>query len=168
MVHELRADAALDVALPVALGAMSSRSPRPTAPAVAPRVAALVDAGTLRAQALFEGCHVLLLDEAALLADPALAAADPGWSRCVNVNTPEEYQEARARLAPTVPVRCFGALATGVDQGRGRCGRPRCTPPRAAVGLALDGSVVAVVDEARRAGPDRSTAVPATVRPAAS
>ena len=151
VVHELRADAALDVALPVARGHV-----QPLAAAyrtgLAPRVAALVGTGTLRAQALFEGCHVQLLDEAALLADPALAAADPGLESLVNVNTSAEYQEARARLAPTVAVRCFGTLATGVDQGARTVRAATLHAAASAVGLALDGSVVAVVEEASPAG----------------
>ena len=160
MVHELRADAALDVALPVARGHV-----QPLAAAyrtgLAPRVAALVGAGTLRAQALFEGCHVQLLDEAALLADPALAAADPGLESLVNVNTPAEYQEARGRLAPTVAVRCFGALATGVDQGARTVRAATLRAAASAVGLALDGSVVAVVEEASPTG-SRAAGVPTT------
>ena len=160
VVHELRADAALDVALPVARGHV-----QPLAAAyrtgLAPRVAALVGAGTLRAQALFEGCHVQLLDEAALLADPALAAADPGLESLVNVNTPAEYQDARGRLAPTVSVRCFGALATGVDQGARTVRAATLHAAASAVGLALDGSVVAVVEEASPTG-SWPTGVPTT------
>ena len=60
---------------------------------------------------------MLTLDQSALLADPALAAADPRLESLVNVNTPAEYQEARARRAPMVQVQCFGALATSVDPG---------------------------------------------------
>ena len=151
VVHELRADAALDVVLPVTRGHV-----QPLAAAyrtgLGPRVAALVGAGTLRAQALFEGCHVQLLDEAALLADPALAAADPGLESLVNVNTPAEYQEARGRLAPTVAVRRFGTLATGVDQGARTVRAATLHAAASAVGLALDGSVVAVVEEATPTG----------------
>ena len=147
VVRELRADAALDVALPVARGHV-----QPLAAAyrtgLAPRVAALVVAGTLRAQTLFEGCRVQRLDEAALLADPELAAADPGVESLVNVNTPAEYQEARARPAPTVAVRCFGTLATGVDQGARAVRAATLRAAASAVGVALDGSVVAVVEEA--------------------
>ena len=160
VVHELRADAALDVVLPVTRGHV-----QPLAAAyrtgLAPRVAALVGAGTLRAQALFEGCHVQLLDAAALLADPALAAADPGLESLVNVNTPAEYQEARGRLAPTVTVRCFGTLATGVDQGARTVRAATLRAAASAVGLALDGSVVAVVEEASPTG-SRAAGVPTT------
>ena len=102
-----------------------------------------------------------LLDEAALLADPALAAADPGLESLVNVNTPAEYQEARGRLAPTVAVRCFGTLATGVDQGARTVRAATLHAAASAVGLALDGSVVAVVEEASPTG-SRAAGVPTT------
>ena len=151
VVRELRADAALDVVLPVARGHV-----QPLAAAyrtgLAPRVAALVDGGTLRAQALFEQCHIQTLDEAALLTDTVLAAADPRLESLVNVNTPAEYQEARGRLAPAVAVRCFGSLATGVDQGPRSVRAATLRAAADAVGLALNGTVVAVVEETGTAG----------------
>ena len=70
----------------------------------------------------------------------------------VNVNTPVEYQEARGRLAPTVAVRCFGSLATGVDQGPRTLRAATLRAAADAVGVALDGSVVAVVEEADSTG----------------
>ena len=146
VVRELRADAALDVALPVARG-----HAQPLAAAyrtsLAPRVAELVDCGTFRAQTLFERCRVLTLDQAALLTDPELAAADPRLESLVNVNTPAEYQEARARRPPVVQVQCFGALATSVDPGPRTVRAATLRAAAAAVGLALDGSAVAVVEE---------------------
>ena len=147
VVRELGADAALDVALPVARG-----HAQPLAAAyrtgLAPRVAALVADGTLRTQTLFERCRVQRLDEAALLTDAELVAADPRLESLINVNTPTEYQEARGRLAPTVAVRCFGTLATGVDQGARTVRAATLRAAAGAVGLTLDGSVVAVVEEA--------------------
>ena len=129
VVHELRADAALDVALPVARGHV-----QPLAAAyrtgLAPRVAALVGAGTLRAQALFEGCHVQLLDEAALLADPALAAADPGWSRWSTSTPPPSTRRLGGVWRRRWRSGASERLPPGSTRERGRCGRPRCTPPR--------------------------------------
>ena len=146
MVREVRADEALDVALPVARG-----HAQPLAAAyrtsLAPRVAELVDSGTYRAQMLFERCRVLTLDQAALLTDPELAAADPRLESLVNVNTPADYQEARARRPPVVQVQCFGALATSVDPGPRTVRAATLRAAAAAVGLALDGSAVAVVEE---------------------
>jgi molybdenum cofactor guanylyltransferase len=146
VVRELRADAALDIALPVARG-----HAQPLAAAyrtgLAPRVAALVEGGTLRTQTLFERCRVQRLDESALLTDSELAAVDPRLESLINVNTPAEYQEARGRLAPSVHVTCFGTLSTGVDQGARTVRAATLRAAAEAVGLALDGSVVAVIEE---------------------
>ncbi len=144
--RELQADADLDVALPVALGhaqplAAAYRT------ALAPRVAELLDAGRLRAGMLFDQARVLTLDEGALLTDPVLAAVDPRLDSLRNVNTPEEYREARARPAPAVRVRCFGTLATGVDRGPRTVRAATLHAAAVAAGVVLDGSVVAVIDE---------------------
>jgi molybdenum cofactor guanylyltransferase len=116
--------------------------------ALAPVVAELVEEGRLRPGMLFARARVLRLDEAALLADPALAAVDPRLDSLRNVNTPPEYRDARARSAPPVTVRCYGRLATGVQVGpctvRAACLRAAA----AAVGVALDRTVEAVLDDA--------------------
>jgi molybdenum cofactor guanylyltransferase len=69
-----------DVVLPVARG-----HPQPLAaayrPGLAPLVAGLVAAGELRPAFLFRRCRTTRLDDAALLTDPALAAADPALAR---------------------------------------------------------------------------------------
>jgi molybdopterin-guanine dinucleotide biosynthesis protein A len=109
---------------------------------------------------LFERARVLTLDEAALLADPVLAAVDPRLDSLHNVNTPEEYREARARPAPAVRVRCYGALATGLDTGPRTVRVATLHAAATAVGVVLDGSVVAVVDEG--AGTDITVSDPAT------
>jgi molybdopterin-guanine dinucleotide biosynthesis protein A len=46
---------------------------------------------------LYPAIRTRFADEAWLLADPALAAADPGLASLVNPNTPEEYAAALAR-----------------------------------------------------------------------
>ena len=72
------------------------------------------------------------LDDAELLRDPVLAALDPDLDSVLNVNTPPDYDAARARPAPEVTVQLFGTLAKG-SQGGG----PH--PVRAAtVGAAAD------------------------------
>jgi molybdopterin-guanine dinucleotide biosynthesis protein A len=76
-----------------------------------------------------------------------LAAVDPRLDSLRNVNTPEEYREARARPAPAVRVRCYGALATGVDRGPRTVRAATLRAAAEAVGVALSGSVVAVVEE---------------------
>ncbi|WP_045879824.1 molybdenum cofactor guanylyltransferase [Pseudofrankia sp. DC12] len=71
--------------------------------------ARLVEQDRLRPAFLFEACAVLRLDEAALRADPVLAALDPDLDSLLNVNTPADYAAARARPAPAVAVRLVGA-----------------------------------------------------------
>jgi molybdopterin-guanine dinucleotide biosynthesis protein A len=97
-----------DVALPVARGHQ-----QPLAAAyrtsLAGRADRLVEEGRLRPAFLFAECGVVRLDDAALLADPALAALDPGLDSVLNVNTPDDYQAARRRPAPEVTVRVSGA-----------------------------------------------------------
>lgn len=142
--RELRADAALDVALPVALGhaqplAAAYRT------ALVPSIAALLDSGRSRPGMLFERARVLTLDEAALLADPTLAGVDPELDSLRNVNTPDEYREVRARPAPLVTVRCYGALATGVDTGPRTLRAATLQAAAEAVGVVVDAAVVAVL-----------------------
>jgi molybdenum cofactor guanylyltransferase len=93
-----------DVVLPVARG-----YPQPLAAAYRVTLPSLLTellrAGELRLTLLFRRCATLRLDDAALLANPALATADPALESVVNVNTPDEYQAARQRLAPQVTVQ---------------------------------------------------------------
>jgi molybdopterin-guanine dinucleotide biosynthesis protein A len=111
------ADAGTDVALPVARG-----YPQPLAAAYRVSLAAtaerLVEQDRLRPAFLFSECVTARLDDAALKADPLIGALDPDLDSVVNINTPGDYQEARARLAPEVTVQLFGTLATG-DSPRG-------------------------------------------------
>ncbi|HVL99317.1 MAG TPA: molybdenum cofactor guanylyltransferase [Egibacteraceae bacterium] len=65
--------------------------------AVLPTAQARLAGGRLRLGDLPGDCRTVRLDEAALLADPALAAADPGLDSVVNVNDPAEYAAARRR-----------------------------------------------------------------------
>jgi molybdenum cofactor guanylyltransferase len=146
VVREVRADAALEIALPVA-GGHAQPLVAAYRTVLAPRIAELVDAGTLRVQTLFERCRVLTLDESALLADRALAGADPRLESLLDVNTPAEYQEARGRLAPSVQVGCFGALAGRMDTGPRTVRAATARAAAAAAGLTFDRSVVAVVHE---------------------
>jgi molybdopterin-guanine dinucleotide biosynthesis protein A len=105
-------DAGTDVALPVARG-----YPQPLAAAYRVSLAAaaerLVQEDRLRPAFLFSECATARLDDAALKADPLICALDPDLDSVVNINTPGDYQEARARPAPEVTVQLFGALATG-------------------------------------------------------
>src|SRR5215467_402059 len=112
--------------------------------ALAPVAAKLVAEERLRPAFLFEECTVDRLDEAALRADPMLAAFDPALDSVLNVNEPADYQAARARPAPEVTIQRFGALADG---HRGPRPARAATVAQAAdaAGLALDGHVVAAL-----------------------
>jgi molybdopterin-guanine dinucleotide biosynthesis protein A len=107
-------DAAVDVALPVVRG-----YPQPLAAAyrvrLAETAARLVSEDRLRPAFLFDNCAVSRLDDSALRQDPVLGALDPDLDSVLNVNTPAEYQDARARPAPKVTVQLFGTLARGDD-----------------------------------------------------
>lgn len=135
-------DAAHDVALPVARG-----HHQPLAAAYRTSLAGLIDelveAGIGRPPSLFERARVRRLDEAALLDDPGLAALDPELASLTNVNTPEEYADARARPAPEVLLRgpdgsartvraatLAEALAAAPDTGTGGAGTPPPDPHR--------------------------------------
>jgi molybdopterin-guanine dinucleotide biosynthesis protein A len=61
--------------------------------------AARLEAGRGSLTGLLEACGALPLDAPALLADPALAAADPGLESLVNLNTPAELAAARRAQA---------------------------------------------------------------------
>jgi len=133
-----------DVALPVAHG-----YPQPLAAAYRTALAAvaerLVAEQRLRPAFLFEQCAVTRLDEAALRADPVLAALDPGLDSVVNVNSPADYQAARERPAPEVTVQRFGTLADG-HRGPHQVRAATVAAAAAATGLALDGHVVAALN----------------------
>jgi len=93
-----------DVALPVARGHQ-----QPLAAAYRVSLAGLAERlvreDRLRPAFLFAECAVTRLDDAALLADPVLAARDPDLDSLLNVNTPDDYQAARQRPAPEVTVQ---------------------------------------------------------------
>jgi molybdopterin-guanine dinucleotide biosynthesis protein A len=109
-VIEIEDDARADVALPVGRG-----YPQPLAAAYRVSLAAtaerLVKEDRLRPAFLFSECAVARLDDAALQADPLIGALDPDLDSLVNINTAEDYLQARARPAPKVTVQLFGALA---------------------------------------------------------
>jgi molybdenum cofactor guanylyltransferase len=133
-----------DVGLPVARG-----YPQPLAAAYRTALATLAEQlvaqQRLRPAFLFEQCAVTRLDEAALRADPVLAALDPGLDSVVNVNSPADYTAARERPAPEVTVQRFGTLADG-HRGPRQVRAATVAAAAAATGLALDGHVVAALN----------------------
>ncbi|MEZ5101697.1 MAG: hypothetical protein R3C15_18240 [Thermoleophilia bacterium] len=71
-----------------------------------PAARALLAGGERRpGRALVERLDARLVDEAALLADPLLAAVDPGLDGVRSLDRPEDYAAALARPAPTVELR---------------------------------------------------------------
>lgn len=92
----VRAEDQADVALPVARGHVQPLAAAYRV-ALAKDADELVAAGRLRPADLFATCAVSRVDEARLLADPALAAADPELDSLVNVNHPAEYAAALDR-----------------------------------------------------------------------
>jgi molybdopterin-guanine dinucleotide biosynthesis protein A len=135
----------LDVVLPVARG-----YPQPLAAAyrtaLAPLVAKLVAAGELRLILLFSRCATLRMDDAELLADPLLARVDPALDSVINVNSPDEYQAARRRLAPQVTVQIDGAVPTDGRSGPRTVRAATLSGAAAAVGLALRGRLIAMLN----------------------
>jgi molybdopterin-guanine dinucleotide biosynthesis protein A len=133
-----------DVGLPVAGG-----YPQPLAAAYRTALAEvaerLVKEERLRPAFLFDECTVTRLDEAALRADPVLAALDPGLDSVVNINEPVDYQAARERPAPEVTVQRFGTLAGG-HRGPWQVRAATVAGAAAATGLKLDGHVVAALN----------------------
>ena len=146
MLRVLEQDRATDVALPFARG---YRQPLAAAYRVslAETAERLVKEDRLRPAFLFEQCQVETLDDDALRQDPVLAALDPGLDSVLNVNTPADYQQARARPAPEVTVRLFGVLAKG-DRESGPYPVRAATVAAAAdaVGLTFDRHVTAVLN----------------------
>jgi molybdopterin-guanine dinucleotide biosynthesis protein A len=108
----------------------------------------LIAEDRMRPAFLFESCRVRRLDADALLADPALAALDPDLDSVLNLNEPADYEAARARPAPEVTVRVFGALRRISTVGRDPALVAAATVGQAAAasGLSLDGHVVAALN----------------------
>jgi molybdenum cofactor guanylyltransferase len=135
----------VDVALPVARG-----YPQPLAAAyrtgLAPLVDELLAADRLRPAFLFEQCRVVRLDDAALRADPSVAALDPELDSVVNVNEPGEYEVARARPEPAVTVECFGAIAARTGSGPHAVRAATLARAAAAISLSLDRHVLAALN----------------------
>jgi molybdopterin-guanine dinucleotide biosynthesis protein A len=135
-----------DVALPVARG---FKQPLAAAYRVslADTAERLVQEDRLRPAFLFDECTVEQLDDDALKTDPVLAALDPDLDSVVNLNTPVDYQEARARPAPEVTVQLFGTLAKGGGKSGPRAVRAATVGAAAdALGLLLDRHITAALN----------------------
>ena len=142
----LRPPGGPDVALPVARGYQQplAAAYRTGLAEIAER---LVREDRLRPAFLFAECEVERLDDATLLADQTLAKLDPDLDSVLNVNTPDDYQAARERLAPEVTVQLFGALVKAGRPGGTRAVRAATVGAAAdAVGLPFDRHVTAALN----------------------
>ena len=99
-----------DVALPQAHGFPHPLAAAYRAATIAPLIAALLAEDSLGTRPLMQRCRVRRLDQAALLADPAVAALDPELLSLENLNEPDEYEAACARPAPQVTVDGHGPI----------------------------------------------------------
>jgi molybdopterin-guanine dinucleotide biosynthesis protein A len=138
----VRAVEARDVALPVVGG---FRQPLAAAyrTALADRAHALLAQDRRRVTYLLEDAEVAALDEAALLEDAGVRAADPQLDSVLGVNDRTAYEQARARPAPEVTVQRFGAVAGG---GAVSVRAATLGAAAQAVGLVLDRHLLAAVD----------------------
>ncbi|MEA2154024.1 MAG: molybdenum cofactor guanylyltransferase [Solirubrobacteraceae bacterium] len=98
-----------DVALPRADGFAQPLAAAYRATVDAPLSALLREDRHLGTAALMRRCRVHELGAEKLLADPVLAALDPGLLSLRNVNEPGEYEAARAQPAPLVTVDVDGS-----------------------------------------------------------
>lgn len=135
----------IDVALPLARG---YRQPLAAGyrTALAEPITALLAAGKRRPGMLFERCHVVELDDAALLSDPDLARLDPGLESVTNVNEPADYAAARARPPEPVAVEVSGRGAHAVRAAV-------LGAAAAAVGIAVPGDATVILND-RPVDPD--------------
>jgi molybdopterin-guanine dinucleotide biosynthesis protein A len=106
----------------------------------------LVAAERLKPAYLFERCRVVNLEEADVLADPAVARGDPRLDSVRGLNEPDEYARARALPAPEVEVVRVSALAPGPADVGVTLAAWSVGEAASALGLALDGGTVAAVN----------------------
>jgi len=134
-----------DVVLPVARG---FRQPLAAAyrTTLADVIADLASCGVLRPGMLFEHCNATQIDDDELLADPVLAQVDAKLESVVNVNSPEEYEAARARPPEEITVQCFGPLASAGRRGPRTVRAATLGAAAESVGIPLDQYVVAALN----------------------
>jgi molybdenum cofactor guanylyltransferase len=144
VLHEF-AMADTDVVLPTARG---FRQPLAAVyrTALAGLIANLALGGELRPGMLFEHCRLQRIDDEELLADAVLARFDADLESVMNLNTPDEYEAARARPPAEVTVQCFGALASAGRRGPRTVRAATLGAAAATVDVPLDRHVMAALN----------------------
>lgn len=116
------------------------------ATSLTPVAAALVADGVPAPKPLLDRSRTVVLDDAALLLDLALRAADPHLRSVANLNDHAAYDAARAEPAPAVVVQRYGVLASGGHSGSRTVQAATVGQAAAQVGLVLDRYVLAAVN----------------------
>ena len=106
----------------------------------------LIAADRMRPTYLFEEARTRFLEEAELLADSALRAADPDLDSLRNLNEPADYEAARALPAPAVRVERSWTLLPAGANSAALVNAATLGAAAAAVGLRLDARVVAALN----------------------
>jgi molybdopterin-guanine dinucleotide biosynthesis protein A len=116
------------------------------ATSLAALAASLVADGVPAPKPLLDAARTVVLDDAALLEDAVLRAADPGLRSVENVNDRAAYDAVRAEPAPEVVVERYGVLASGGRSGAQAVRAATVGHAAAQVGVALDRHVLAAVN----------------------
>jgi molybdenum cofactor guanylyltransferase len=134
-----------DAAVPVAHG---HRHPLAAVYRIAllPLVEDLLARGERRTGLLADQVRTRFLDETILLATPGLGEVDPELEALRNVNTPVEYDVARAVEPPRVTIEVSGARCGRSGDARIEARASRLEEAVAAAGLTLDGLVAAAIN----------------------
>jgi molybdenum cofactor guanylyltransferase len=116
------------------------------ATSVAEAAQMLVDYDRVRFKFLFSRCTVRRLDDAELLLDEELQAADPKLESTLSVDDMETYAQVRSRPAPQVTIERVGALIREVDQGERPVRAATLAAAAAAAGLEVCPEIVVAID----------------------
>ncbi len=113
---------------------------------VLPDIERLLARDLLHASRLLDVCRTVLLDEAALRSEPALAAVDADLESLRNVNTPADYRRARMGPTPVVQARWGGPVASHGAPGGRDIRAATLANAAAALGAVLDETLVVTLN----------------------
>jgi molybdopterin-guanine dinucleotide biosynthesis protein A len=117
--------------------------------ALLPLAEELLAAGERRPGALLDHARTRVLDETLLRATSGLGDIDPDLVALRNINTPDEYDEARALESPRVTIEMLGALRVRSGSARFEASASRLEEAFVAIGVELDGQVAAAINGER-------------------